>query len=76
MTAPSRARCDGLKRNRAAHSDTAQSRAARRAEKARRQRPTVPTCRSCGCTDTCACPGGCWWVEPDLCSACSAEEID
>lgn len=27
-------------------------------------------CRGCGCTDSCACPGGCWWVEPDLCSAC------
>jgi hypothetical protein len=28
------------------------------------------TCRLCGCTDACACPGGCWWVEDDLCSAC------
>lgn len=27
-------------------------------------------CRICGCTETNACPGGCWWVEPDLCSAC------
>ncbi|HEY2088541.1 MAG TPA: ParB/Srx family N-terminal domain-containing protein [Mycobacterium sp.] len=27
-------------------------------------------CRSCGCTDAAACPGGCCWVEPDLCSAC------
>lgn len=27
-------------------------------------------CRLCGCTDNHACPGGCWWVEPDLCSAC------
>lgn len=28
------------------------------------------TCRVCGCTETRACPGRCWWVEPDLCSAC------
>lgn len=28
------------------------------------------TCRICGCTQTQACPGGCYWVEPDLCSAC------
>lgn len=30
----------------------------------------VRTCRGCGCTDTRACPGGCSWVEDDLCSAC------
>ena len=28
-------------------------------------------CRVCGCTDDCACPGGCHWVEPGLCSACA-----
>ena len=27
-------------------------------------------CRVCGCTDVCACPGGCYWVEDDLCSDC------
>jgi len=27
-------------------------------------------CRVCGCTDAQACPGGCHWVEPDLCSVC------
>lgn len=27
-------------------------------------------CRVCGCTETNACEGGCWWVEHDLCSAC------
>ena len=27
-------------------------------------------CRLCGCTDRQACPGGCCWVEPDLCSRC------
>ncbi|WP_449240565.1 hypothetical protein [Desulfoscipio gibsoniae] len=31
----------------------------------------VNTCRVCGCTDDNACPGGCWWVEPDLCSRCA-----
>lgn len=29
-----------------------------------------PFCRVCGCTDTNACPDGCYWVEPDLCSSC------
>lgn len=28
-------------------------------------------CRGCGCTDEVACPGGCIWVEPDLCSRCA-----
>lgn len=31
---------------------------------------TVRTCRICGCTDDHACPGGCYWVEEDLCSEC------
>lgn len=30
-------------------------------------------CRACGCTDTRACRGGCWWVEADLCSACAPQ---
>lgn len=30
-------------------------------------------CRSCGCTNFSACPGGCWWVEDDLCSSCDYE---
>lgn len=29
-------------------------------------------CRVCGCTDDRACPGGCYWVEDDLCSRCAA----
>ncbi len=35
------------------------------------------TCRGCGCTDKCACPGGCSWVlldidEPSgICSVCA-----
>jgi hypothetical protein len=28
-------------------------------------------CRVCGCTNTYACEGGCWWVEADLCSTCA-----
>jgi hypothetical protein len=31
-------------------------------------------CRVCGCVDNHACPGGCWWVDKDLCSACAEEE--
>jgi hypothetical protein len=27
-------------------------------------------CSFCGCTDECACPGGCSWVQEDICSAC------
>lgn len=34
--------------------------------------PAAPQrCRVCGCTDERACPGGCEWVEPDLCSRCA-----
>lgn len=29
-------------------------------------------CRVCGCTDDHACEGGCWWVQPDLCSQCGS----
>lgn len=28
-------------------------------------------CRVCGCTWNNACPGGCYWVEEDLCSQCA-----
>lgn len=31
-------------------------------------------CRICGCTDDRACPGGCYWVEEDLCSKCAEEK--
>ena len=34
------------------------------------QRLDAPRCRICGCTDNNACPGGCYWVEEDLCSQC------
>lgn len=30
-------------------------------------------CRVCGCTWDHACPGGCYWAEPDLCSACASK---
>lgn len=33
---------------------------------------TEGVCRDCGCTDERACPGGCSWAEPDLCSVCAA----
>ncbi|MBA4688585.1 MAG: hypothetical protein H2184_15645 [Candidatus Galacturonibacter soehngenii] len=28
-------------------------------------------CRVCGCNFFHACPGGCWWIEDDLCSSCN-----
>ena len=31
-------------------------------------------CLSCGCTDSVACEGGCWWAAPGLCSQCAEEE--
>jgi hypothetical protein len=33
-------------------------------------------CTECGCTDEAPCPGGCCWVEPGLCSACSGRLLD
>jgi hypothetical protein len=36
-----------------------------------------PSCRGCGCTalDACETPNGaCFWLEPDLCSACAGDE--
>lgn len=30
----------------------------------------VRRCRVCGCTGPRACPGGCSWVGPNLCSQC------
>jgi NTP pyrophosphatase (non-canonical NTP hydrolase) len=32
-------------------------------------------CRICGCTQNHACPGGCYWVEDDLCSQCAVCEL-
>lgn len=33
-------------------------------------------CRSCGCTWNNACPGGCYWVDDNLCSCCVVEDWD
>lgn len=35
-----------------------------------------PACRECGCTDDAACFPTCWWIEPDLCSACQVRPED
>lgn len=35
-----------------------------------------PVCRVCGCSDACACPGGCYWHAPDECSVCAAKRVD
>jgi hypothetical protein len=32
---------------------------------------TDAVCRVCGCSDERACPGGCVWAEPNLCSRCA-----
>ena len=37
-------------------------------------RAVTRSCRVCGCTDTRACEGGCWWVEDDLCNRCRKED--
>ncbi len=34
-----------------------------------------PRCRRCRCTNRRACPGGCFWIEPDLCSACFKKSV-
>jgi len=36
----------------------------------------VRRCVGCGCTDRRACPEGCYWIKPDLCSTCWAAEVD
>lgn len=33
-------------------------------------------CRICRCTDTRACPAGCWWIGPNLCSACEGKALE
>ena len=43
----------------------------------RKQAARARACRVCGCTETSACTtpsGPCRWAEPDLCSACLANE--
>ncbi len=36
-----------------------------------RDREPEPCCTVCGCTQNDACPEGCSWVAPNLCSACN-----
>lgn len=38
--------------------------------------PCGQYCRVCGCTEEDPCDEGCWWIEPDLCSACGAKLED
>lgn len=35
----------------------------------------IQQCRACGCTENCACDGGCGWIEDDLCSACAPGSV-
>lgn len=35
----------------------------------------VAQCRRCGCTERHACPGGCAWATPDLCTRCAARLV-
>jgi len=35
--------------------------------------PDEPACRECGCSESLACPQGCGWAQPDLCTVCAAE---
>ena len=39
------------------------------------QAATPDVCRFCGCTDARACPHGCYWIVPGLCSACAVEQL-
>src|SRR5579862_2973169 len=32
-------------------------------------------CKTCQCTEEAACPGGCFWIAPDKCSACAIREL-
>jgi hypothetical protein len=39
-----------------------------------KKKPVVvkePRCRICGCTYMRPCPGGCGWLEGDLCTVCA-----
>jgi hypothetical protein len=46
-----------------------------------RRKSVEPACRVCGCTESRACEGGCWWAEvakgeAPLCSACVGSADD
>ncbi|HEX7128289.1 MAG TPA: hypothetical protein VF406_21260 [Thermodesulfobacteriota bacterium] len=49
-----------------------ESDAYREADALERLEAGLPACRRCGCTSANACPGGCVWATPDLCSRCVA----
>jgi hypothetical protein len=51
------------------------SRTVRKAKPKERKKTRRHPCRVCGCTDSKPCPGGCSWVEDDLCSVC-AEKLN
>lgn len=36
---------------------------------------TPRTCKVCGCTDAEACPGGCSWAQPAICSTCANRQL-
>jgi hypothetical protein len=48
---------------------------AKKAKAKARKRPRPGVCRVCGCTDDCACDGGCYWVDRrcTLCSNCAPD---
>ena len=48
---------------------------AKRPSPSKSGRAPVGFCRICGCDDSHACPGGCYWVQTDLCSACVQEGL-
>lgn len=50
------------------HEDRISGRKQLLVEARKRKLPNV--CRKCGCTENRACEGGCYWVEPGLCSQC------
>ena len=37
--------------------------------------PRLEQCRVCGCSELDPCPGGCFWVEDDLCSSCAIAQV-
>lgn len=36
----------------------------------------LDACVVCGCTDEAACPGGCAWILPGICSACGDDFVE
>lgn len=44
----------------------------KRPSRGREKKHKPPACRICKCTQYRACPQGCEWVEPDLCSFCKS----